>query len=351
MQIVDGSLISFDPSKIKLRELILESFGEESIQDIINNNNNDMIFEHLYELQKTSIFSDLYSSILNQLSINIEEINFAYQKIVSFRVHRVKNNSVNYHNDVMYGHGEKVFNVWVPLCDTNRDNALHISDLETSKRILNKVKDEKLSIIKMNKLMRIYCTPQLLTYGQILLFNTMTMHGTEVNYSKEHRLSFDFRILPQGESPGRKNFSDFYTNYVSSKNKIITIKSCLFYLVQGDSLGRNLSHSIQRQVMKLFAKNNNLESAGLEETEISGMSHCPNLFHYIIDEKVDNIVMFSILCLPWDYEIRNEVLTEAINNKVRLYFCLEKSDNKKMSIEQINIYYRDIVETSKKLLE
>ena len=69
MQIVDGSLISFDPSKIKLRELILESFGEESIQDIINNNNNDMIFEHLYELQKTSIFSDLYSSVLSSYSI------------------------------------------------------------------------------------------------------------------------------------------------------------------------------------------------------------------------------------------------------------------------------------------
>ena len=346
MKMADGSLISFDTSKIKIRELVLEYFGEGSIQEIIEKNENNLIYKNLYELQKTSKFAGFFSALVNDLSNKLEEKNFFYQTIPSFRIHRVQNKSVNYHNDVMYGHGEKVINIWLPFNDTNKDNSLYISDIETSKNLLAEIRANKLSIIQTNELLRVYCAPQFVRYGQMLLFNTMTVHGTEVNNSTEHRLSFDFRLLPHGESSGVKDISVFYTNNMISKNQKSKIKNkkCLYYLVQGDSLGINHSHSLQRQVLQSFANNNNFDSQGHEETEICGMSHYPNLFHHISYEKVENILMFSILSLPKDYEMRSKVLTEAIKNKVRLFFCIEKSDNQQLSIEQINEYYTQVEE-------
>ena len=81
MQIIDGKLVSFDTTKINLRELILHHFGAESIQEIIDHNINNLIYENLYELQKTTKFEDLFIALLAELSVSLEEDNFYYQKL------------------------------------------------------------------------------------------------------------------------------------------------------------------------------------------------------------------------------------------------------------------------------
>ena len=168
------------------------------------------------------------------------------------------------------------------------------------------------------------------------------MHGTEVNNSNEHRLSFDFRILPHGENPGYKEESVFFTNNIKSSNKVISKQKCLLYLIQDNSLVKNFSHNSQRQLLQSFSKNHNLESDGHEETEIIGMSHHPNLFHYIVDEKVNNILMLSVMCLPEDEEIRLRALNLANKNRVILHFCLENTNNLDSSNDQVNKYYHGV---------
>ena len=74
MQIIDGTLISFDTTKVKINELILEYFCEDNIQDVINNNNNEFIYGSLYDLQKTTKFKDMYSSLLNQISNHLNTL-------------------------------------------------------------------------------------------------------------------------------------------------------------------------------------------------------------------------------------------------------------------------------------
>ncbi len=341
--IVDGDLISFDISKVKIKELILQHFREETIQDIVEKNENEFIFKHLYKLQKTKEFSGYFSSLLKVLSIKLDGVDFHYQKIPTFRIQRVGCKTVNYHNDVMYGHGEKVVNVWVPLIDTNRYNSLHLSDIKTSKFLFERIRKDKLSIIEINKLLKEYCSPKIVQYGQMMLFNTVTMHGTEINSSTEHRLSFDFRILPYGEKPGKKDVSVFYNEINQTKRKKTVKQNCLFYLSQKSQIVKNFNHSLQREILNSFADKNYLQSNGFEETEIMGVDHYPNLFHFVIHENIENIVMLSILCLPDDEKERLEVLNEALKNKVKLYFFMENTNNKDSSVEKLNRYFQSVI--------
>ena len=60
-------------------------------------------------------------------------------------------------------------------------------------------------------------------YGNVLLFNTKTFHGTHKNLSKKNRLSFDFRILLLNQSAGTKPLDEFYdssTGVQESTDKI-----------------------------------------------------------------------------------------------------------------------------------
>jgi hypothetical protein len=348
MQIIDGALVSFDTSKVKLNELILEYFCEDNIQDVINKNDNELIFSNLYELQKTTKFKGIYSSLLNQISNNLNERNFHYQSIPSFRIHRINSKVTNYHNDVMYGHGEKVINVWLPLNDTNKNNSLSISDLKTSKMLLKKIEDLKLSLNQINDLLKPNCSPKLVRYGQMLLFNTMTMHGTEINTSDEHRLSFDFRLLPYEAASGLKSINDFYSSYISLNEKTKKIP-CTYYLNTNNPLMKNFSHSVQREIINRYSKENNLILEGIEESEIYGVNHYPVIFHYLNDEKISDIVMASILCLPSESILRTEVLLSAKKNNVKLHFCMENKVSNHFSIDDSNNYYELLLKADKSL--
>ena len=54
-------------------------------------------------------------------------------------------------------------------------------------------------------------------YGEILFFHTLTMHGTKKNTSSVNRISFDFRILEKGKSPGIKSLNDMFQSYFKKK--------------------------------------------------------------------------------------------------------------------------------------
>ena len=59
---------------------------------------------------------------------------------------------------------------------------------------MNDFNEKKLSINEINERSNNYAKPIITHYGDILLFKTKTLHGTNINHSNEARISFDFRI-------------------------------------------------------------------------------------------------------------------------------------------------------------
>jgi len=340
----EGKIIKFDTKKNPLLDIVLEFFGASSLTDIFKKFSNSEIYSKLYQLEKTKKFSDIYKNLVTAMENELGTNEFYFQKIPSFRIHRIHTNSVLYHNDIMYGHGEEVVNVWVPLLNTNKMNSLFLSNINLSKKALKEFKNKKMSLIEANKLFQSASSPCLVNYGEMLIFNTLIIHGTAVNSSNEDRISLDFRILPHGSDPSTKLIDDFYLNNKYEEKKIKkTFTACLYYLNKKNPIMENCSHSIQRQIMDMYSRENSFNSDGLEETEIHGVSHYPSICHYIEEVKIKNILMASLLCLPSDKTLRKQILMLAKKNDVTLHFCLENKDSSNVSIETLNAYYESIL--------
>ena len=54
----------------------------------------------------------------------------------------------------MYGHGKEVINVWVPLTNTNKHNALWLSNIEKSNELMKEFKDKEMTIPQANKIFK-----------------------------------------------------------------------------------------------------------------------------------------------------------------------------------------------------
>tara|TARA_B100000795_G_scaffold178503_1_gene135021 strand:+ start:58439 stop:59494 length:1056 start_codon:yes stop_codon:yes gene_type:complete len=343
----EGKLIKFDTKKNLLLDVVLEFFGANSLTDIFKKFNNSEIYSKLYQLEKTKKFSDIYKNLVKTMENELGTKEFYFQKIPSFRVHRINSSSVLYHNDIMYGHGEEVVNVWIPLLNTNKMNSLYLSDINQSIKVLKEFKNKKMSLIEANKLFQSVSNPCLVNYGEMLIFNTLIIHGTEVNSSNEDRISLDFRILPHGSNPSTKLLDDFYFNNKYEVNKIKnTFTACLYYLNKKNPIMENCSHSIQRQIMDMYSSENSFNSSGLEETEIHGVNHYPTICHYIEEVKIKNILMASLLCLPSDKTLRKHILMLAKKNDVILHFCLENKHSSNISAETLDSYYESILNSS-----
>jgi hypothetical protein len=108
-----------------------------------------------------------------------EEEYIVYQKIPTFRVHLKNNLSVGeFHRDRDYSHGRNELNFHLPFTATNKSNSIWVESEEDKEDY----------------------QPQMLKYGQILLFDGANLkHGNKVNDSEETRVSVDFRVIPFSE--------------------------------------------------------------------------------------------------------------------------------------------------------
>ena len=346
LQIPDGTKISFDTNKIQLKEYVLQLFNVNTVQELVQNNEaTAIIHKHHSVAVIDKKFIELYRELLSTISLYMGTSKFYYQKITSFRVHKIGKKTVNFHSDAWYGHGQKVITAWVPLVATNEHNAIWVSDSKTSDELNERFRKERLSISETNKLMDKCSKPQIMNYGEILLFNSRTQHGAHVNLSNEHRMSFDFRILMHGDSPGAKPLHEFYQEFGAKK---IDLTPCLYYLYTRNPLMENLSHSAQRNLINSYCSANHLRESK-EITEIHGVDHYPFLHHYLKNENFKNIVMASMMCLPVDRALRSEILYLAESNNIELHFTLENRKSSNTSVDEINNYYDQIMVAKEKL--
>ena len=328
-------IIKYNKSKINFVNLLFKAFKKKKIEDIINMGNNDFIYEKLYKLNSSKEFQVFYKSLLKIIKKKLLIDKFYYQKIPSFRIHRPGQKSVNFHNDVMYGHGESVINAWITLTNTNINNTLFLVPDNHSSKIINKFNADNLSINELNDLSLKYAKPIITKSGEILLFNTKSIHGTMINNSKELRISFDFRLLPYNADSGTKILKEFYVPYF---NKIFNKKEIGLYFYKKNSFLENLSHLDQRNLLQNYCKKNNFIVV-YEETEIYKCNHYPNLEFLLKNMKIKIIVMTSILCLPNTKKIRNKLIQLSIKNKIEIHFVIENKILSNLSINKINKYY------------
>ena len=343
LRVIDGEKISFNTKKINLIEGLLNFINEKDIDIFLKKNKISYCYEVFYKFLCSNEFNDLYQKILIDISKKFRTKNFYYQRVPSFRIHKKGSKSVEYHNDVMYGHGKEVINVWVPLTNTNKHNALWLSNIEKSNELMKEFKDKEMTIPQANKIFKRYSSPQIMNYGEILFFNTATMHGTKNNQSNKNRVSFDFRILEKGKSSGVKSLHGLYDSFFEKKKNS---KECIFYMYQKNPIMENCSHEIQREILRHYAKNNSFYNT-IEETEIHEVDHYPNLKYYIENSDIKDILITSILCLPMKKDLRKEILKTAKKNGKNLHFALENITNKKSMI-WLNKYYETSVNFFKK---
>jgi len=346
MKIIDEKIeiANFDVKKTKIKEYFLSKFKEKSFQQVIENNENHEIYKVLYGCVNDKKFQLLYHSLLKIVSKHLNFKKFLYQKIPSFRIHRTNDKSVNFHNDLWYGHGEEVINVWLPLTNTNKYNALWTLDFNKSNNLSKLIKKKKFNTFDINNITNQISKPHILSYGKILFFNTSSFHGTNINKSTKHRLSFDFRILKHNKSSGFKSKKKFYLTY--PKEQIKKQKLCLYYFYQKNFFLKNLDHSLQRDIIDLYCGEKNF-TPNEQTTEIHGLSYYPHLFYYLRTKKYKNIVMTSILCLPSDSKTRTEILKLAKKNKINIHYALESIQN--VTNNKINDYYKKFTKIYKNL--
>lgn len=271
---------------------------------------------------------------------SLEIKKFYFQTIPSFRIQRSSQKSVNFHNDVMYGHGDSVINAWVPFCNIVQENSLWLLTDKDSKKIINNFKKEKQTISQINLNALKLSKPAILKENQILIFKTKTLHGTKENSSNSPRISFDFRILENNKDPGNKSLNEFYTpSFSANKNKI---KKCITYLNKQNYYLKNLNHNDQRQIIKSYCLNNKLTSI-LEETEIWNTEHYPNLIYLISVLKIKDLVLPTILSLPKDTILRNKIIKLSIKLKKNIHFAQENLVLNQLKIKKIDKYFESML--------
>jgi hypothetical protein len=185
--------------------------------------------------QLTSLFYDTddkfrktYFGLIQFLGRDALKFDFVFQSIPTVRFHPPQRFADNfrgpngellmYHTDTMLGHSFKEINCWLPLTKCYGTNALQLSSLEISTKILGEFCEEinfDPEAYHQNGRKRFFqkllkepgfrqrvvdsCLPVVTNFGEIIVFDTRCIHATAENTEKDTRVSLDFRIIPTEE--------------------------------------------------------------------------------------------------------------------------------------------------------
>ena len=111
----------------------------------------------------------------------------------------------------------------------------------------------------------------------------------------------------------------------------------------------NLSHSIQREIIKSYCNLNSMEISQ-EETEIYGVNHYPNINYYIDNKKFKHFVLISILFLPQNKELRKILMIKIKENNLVFHFALENISTDSTNLTEIENHYIKLTRTLKSVV-
>ena len=325
----------FDTEKIDLKTIFFDFMDNSQINSFLLNTDDSVLYKKFYNIVQGKNFQIAYKKLIKIMNTRISE-DFYYQTVPSIRIQKPSKNSVNYHSDSWYGHGNEIINAWVPLTELNTTNTLHLLNKKDSELVTNRFIKEKLSINAVNEISSNLAKPFLGEYGTGLLFNSTILHGTSKNESLNPRLSFDFRIVIKGKNSGSKTLNEFFTPNFKLNDSVLRNCTAIMYT---SGFFSNLSHQVQREIIQFYCLKKSLVIEA-EETEIHGVNHYPASFFYI-SEKDKPIVFTSVMILPQEFDLREKLLLLIIKNNLEVHFALENIKFKQSLKTKIHKYFTD----------
>lgn len=336
-----GDILTFDPLTYPFDGLFLEKIRKKfpeasSLQGLADLHSLlpcvelGKIYSCLYQSLREATASTLYRRLLREEISKFLKEPFYFQRVPTIRIHPPGARSVHYHTDYWYGHGPEVLNFWIPLTPAFSTNSIFTADDQDSLRLTSLLEQECLDQTEMDKRLRGICSPVTADTGTCYVFHSRTVHGTEENHTLRTRVSIDFRILPHGKDPGTKNIDEYYCKSSRIEDPIglefpakkLRVGS---YIFPKYGFARFISTFNQRAVILAYADRCNLEVV-LEETELFNVAHHPILMNLASGhgtQDFDGVLLFSVLCLPEDPEIRRKIYEASENSGKFLFFANE----------------------------
>ncbi len=250
------------------------------------------------------------------------------QKTPVIRIHLPKSSSTSYHSDSWYGHTENAFSCWIPLVRGGVCGVFHIAkSLEDSIAAKKKILRAEASLSRINEIAKPFCEPTEANYGQLMIFSSGTMHGTELNEFELSRVSLDFRVVPKSAGFGTKPESNFYSmddleNRISSENTNIRTKM-RYSAVSYSNFCNGVSAKSQLLLATSFAADQGIEIR-LNESEIYELGYLPVLRNYIeVDSSINCIICFGLAIFGSNRNLAGEILKAIKNTNKTIIFAAE----------------------------
>lgn len=285
----------------------------------------------LYKMINEPEFQKLYRRYIEKVIAPLFPDSISYQWVPNPRVQLPKGKTVQYHTDEWYGHGTNMFNFWLPMTPAYGSNTLLAASLRDSVMLCRQFEREKSPQQRINQRSAAYVRPIECRPGQLFIFNARCIHGTEQNQTPDTRISMDFRILREGDSSGDKPLTAYYRSLHQTAKQSVSLSPsakpshAAAYVYPRYGFTRYVSQPHQRLIIDAYAKKMNAMIVD-EETEIRTMPHHPALLQLATGsglEKINMVILFSVLCLPPNREDRKKILRTAQSSGVRLCFASE----------------------------
>ena len=328
-----NNIINYDASKYPFQYLfcniISEFLGKEvrELSDLhkhINLDSLPLLSDTIYRYFRCEEFINYY----HEFCITIIDAHFSgnaqYQAVPALRIQFPGAKTVNFHHDVMYGHGQDIVNIWVPLVRVCGSNSLQVLSEFNSQTIEQSFGEAEWSIAELNRACLSIAEPLSMNYGQYFMFHAWVFHGSVENTSDKTRVSFDTRLLPNNGDYGLKDRSFFVMGSKNSSNRG-SENAAIYMHYYDEGLTSGISARYQSVLCQRYAENNQIKIEA-EETEIRTVGHQPTLYDLCFGACkgiFKSLVMVSILLLPKNKSKRKSFLYDVLQNKMNLHFVLE----------------------------
>ncbi|MES2528839.1 MAG: phytanoyl-CoA dioxygenase family protein [Bdellovibrionota bacterium] len=335
---IRGQKITFNPTHFDFAHLFEEvvilfcekKYGNSlvkltSLHEVVKEKDIEELSQKLYELMRSQRFQTTYVELCNQIVKEHLPEGTKFQKLPSLRIQLPHGATVSYHTDHMYGHGPEIVNFWLPLMNTNKTNTLYLASADKSISLLQDISDKRMSITEINFLCRKECSPVLVNYGEVLVFDASMLHGSEKNISEETRISFDFRMQKPESSIGFKPEKFFRSTNMENETVHTEERTAIGYIGQGKGFSKFVPPKNQILTIHSYCRENHI-TIQLTETEILTMSHFPILMDMLEGSeyrKMTSIVFYSTDLLPRDSEMLDKILSLSRDRGLELIFASE----------------------------
>lgn len=343
---VGKETLTFDTGKFDFRSLLLSFYRAESVpgqhveleslerMHTLPGITNDV--ERYRQMAFSFFRTESFQAMFREFGADLIDRYYGgegmIQRTPTVRIQLPGSMLTSYHTDGWYGHGVEARSFWLPLTKVRTGNTLYMArTVEESQKGTQKILSSQASLDDINSIARVLCDPFEGDFGEFLTFSSDMLHGCEHNTTEDTRFSFDFRIVPGGESLGTKPKSNFYSRQelgnTSADSEVVTTSRENTSLKTGITYSatcRGKSAKSQLLLAAAYADANSIGIVG-NESEILALDYMPVMRSYLegADSRIDCVVTFGIDIFEGNAELMESIFDVADQSGRSIVFAAE----------------------------